>query len=254
MRSRAAPRSPTRESVELIRRCAREISPDEGLEGWYRSYAAGQTGRLALDVDIVKRFVEPGSAIVEVGALPLLLTLALATEGFEVVGVDIDPSRFSAAISEHGLQVERCDIETEPLPFASASADALLFNELLEHLRINPVFALEEAHRVLRPGGLLLLSTPNLRSLNGLWNLLVHSRSYALKGDIYEEYQNLATVGHMGHVREYAPGDVRQLLARIGFAPEALLFRGRQPHAAAELLCRLRPGLRRFVTYAARAV
>lgn len=254
MRTEAAPQTPAPESLALIRACTQEIQPDGRLQEWYANYASTQAERLALDLDIVERYVPPGASIVEVGAVPLLLTLALVRRGHEVRAVDIDPSRFAGTIAEHGLDVARCEIETEPLPLADASTDALIFNELLEHLRLGPVFALQEARRVLRPGGLLLLSTPNLRSLDGLWNLIVHSRGYAVSGDVYEEYRKLEWVGHMGHVREYAPGDVKMLLEKVGFSVEAFVFRGRERRAATELICRLRPSLRRFVTVVARAV
>ena len=134
----------------------------------------------------------------------------------------------------------------------SQTYDCIILTQTLHVIDDMPA-VVRECERLLKPGGVLLLSTPNLRSLNGLWNLLVHGRSYALKGDIYEEYENLEKVGHMVHVREYAPGDVRQLLKRVGFETEALVFWGRQPRMPAELLCRAMPQLRRFVTYVARA-
>ncbi|MEJ8669191.1 class I SAM-dependent methyltransferase [Streptomyces sp. MS1.AVA.1] len=47
------------------------------------------------------------------------------------------------------------------LPFRTGSADAVLFSEVIEHL-VDPDAALDEIRRVLRPGGHLMLSTPNL--------------------------------------------------------------------------------------------
>ena len=49
----------------------------------------------------------------------------------------------------------------------------MLFCELFEHLHLNPFHTLKEIFRVLRPGGLLLLTTPNLRrveTLSRLWH------------------------------------------------------------------------------------
>jgi SAM-dependent methyltransferase len=189
-----------------------------------------------------------------VGAVPLVLTVALARQGFQVDAVDIDPSRFDQTISEQGLRVAACNTETEALPYPDASFDAVILNEVLEHLRINPVFCLREARRVLRPGGTLLLSTPNLRSLDGIWNLVVRGRSFAIANNVYDEYGKLERLGHMGHVREYATGDVRALLERLGFEVEDLIFRNRQQKMAAEAICTMAPPLRRYVSYVARAV
>jgi hypothetical protein len=58
----------------------------------------------------------------------------------------------------------------------------------------------------------------------------------------------------MGHVREYAPGDVQPLLGRVGFDVKQLLFRNREGKAVSEAICRVRPELRRYVSYVALAV
>jgi SAM-dependent methyltransferase len=254
MRGTAPFLAPSDASGDLVRKSAAAIAPAPDLQGWYSKYSASQGERLAIDVDIVKAFVQPGAAILELGAVPLILTLSLSELGFDVAGVDLDPSRFSDAIAQHELRVEACNIESEALPFPDASFDALILNEVLEHLRINPVHALREARRVLRPGGTLLLSTPNLRSLDGIWNLLVRGRSYAIANNVYDEYLKLEHLGHMGHVREYAPGDVQPLLGRVGFDVKQLLFRNREGKAVSEAICRLRPELRRYVSYVALAV
>lgn len=243
---------PSPESLALINRSAGDIRPDT-LDHWYAGYVRSNRSRLAVDVDIAKARLEPGARVLELGAVPLLLMLALAREGFDMVGADLDPSRFQNAIAEHGLNVVACNIETDRLPFADASFDALTLNEVLEHLRINPVHCLREAHRVLKPGGKLLLETPNLRSLVGIWNLVVHGRSYAIAKSVYDEYRKLEAIGHTGHIREYATGDVEDLLQRVGFSVDDRVFRLRQYGRLPELACRLVPPLRRSVSYIATA-
>jgi SAM-dependent methyltransferase len=59
-----------------------------------------------------------------------------------------------------GLTVVRGTIETR-LPVADGAADVVIMSELIEHL-VDPDGAVAEVRRVLRPGGALLLSTPNL--------------------------------------------------------------------------------------------
>jgi SAM-dependent methyltransferase len=69
------------------------------------------------------------------------------------VGVDIDnPStRALAAVDIY--------YDGRTLPFANASFDAVLCSQVLEHVFAPDEF-LREIHRVLRPGGVLLLATP----------------------------------------------------------------------------------------------
>jgi SAM-dependent methyltransferase len=207
--------------------------------------------RLAADLDIVERCLEPGARILEYGAVPLLMTAALAALDYEVSALDVAPERFAGSVDALGLDVARCDVETEVVPFSAESFDAVLFNELFEHLRINPAFTLREAQRVLRPGGSLLLSTPNLRSFRGLKNLLLHNQGHAVSGGVYRQYEKLETLGHMGHVREYTTREVAEFLGQVGFEVERVIFRGGHGRGLVGLAERLVPSFRPFFTLAA---
>jgi SAM-dependent methyltransferase len=60
-----------------------------------------------------------------------------------------------------GLTVLRAGVTAPGLPVADDAADVVIMSELIEHL-VDPDEAVAEVRRVLRPGGSLLLSTPNL--------------------------------------------------------------------------------------------
>jgi SAM-dependent methyltransferase len=60
-----------------------------------------------------------------------------------------------------GLTVLRGGVAAPGLPVADGVADVVIMSELIEHL-VDPDAAVAEVRRVLRPGGSLLLSTPNL--------------------------------------------------------------------------------------------
>ena len=101
---------------------------------------------------------------------------------------------------------------------------------------------------MLVPGGVLILSTPNVRSFRGLRNLLLHNRCHAASGDVYRQYEKLETLGHMGHVREYTTREVAEFLARIGFSVDRLVFRGGHGRGLVGLGERLLPSWRPFFT------
>ena len=236
-------------SFELLDRVAARVRPDDPALGeWLATYRRQHRTRLAADLRIVERHVPPGARILECGAVPLLTTGALAELGYEVRAVDLAPERFAGAIAELGVDVRRCDVETEPLPFADETFDAALMNELFEHLRINPIATLREVRRVLRRGGALLLSTPNLRSFRGLKNLLVHNQGHAASAGVYRQYEKLETLGHMGHVREYTTREVSDFLTRVGFRVETVIYRGGHGRGVVGLAERLAPALRPFFT------
>ena len=186
---------PRVKSKEMIAHCAKEIFPDsQELSGWSMSYLTHHQERIALDLDIVDNTNSSKARILEFGSIPLLLTLALKKSGYNVTGLDIAPERYSKIISELELDILKCNIETDKLPITDNSFDIVLFNELFEHLRINPIFTLEEVFRVLKPGGILFLSTPNLRSISGILNFLLRNKSYSCCDDIYSEYLKIEKI------------------------------------------------------------
>lgn len=244
---------PTKSSLVTIEECAKKIAPeDQKLAKWHKSYLSNHKLRVALDLDIVKEQVVEGSNVLEFGSVPLLFTAGLSTSNYGVTGIDIAPERYKGTIDKLGIEIVKCDIELEKLPFDDNTFDAIVFNELFEHLRINPIFTLSEVLRVLKTGGILLLSSPNLRSLNGLYNFLINNRSFSCSGDIFAQYQKLEKLGHMGHVREYTTKEISAFLKRIGFDVTTIIYRGRYKTKGKQLLAKLQPNLRPFASYVAK--
>lgn len=87
------------------------------------------------------------------------LTLALRERGFDAVGADIDPE----AATRLGPHFQKANLDAE-LPWASDSFDAVISTEGIEHLE-NHFSFLREVRRILKPGGLLVLTTPNITAL-----------------------------------------------------------------------------------------
>jgi SAM-dependent methyltransferase len=79
--------------------------------------------------------------------------------GHRMIGMDWSAGSLGLA-RQLGLTVVRAGVGPH-LPVASQAVDVVIMSELIEHL-VDTDTALDEAHRVLRPGGSLLLSTPNL--------------------------------------------------------------------------------------------
>jgi SAM-dependent methyltransferase len=218
---------PTRKSDRLIAKAIADLQAiglhDES--GWCAGYLASSPNRrLATDLDIIRREVPAGATMCEYGAAPFILTTALHREKYEVVGVDLAPHRFRPLLKIEPIIVG-VDAETGSMPFAISTFDAIIFNELFEHLRLDLVQTMQEVYRITKPGGVLILSTPNLRSIRGIANFLLHNRAYSCANDLFFEWNKLSRIGHMGHVREYTEREVVDFLGKVGFEVKRVIYR-----------------------------
>jgi SAM-dependent methyltransferase len=93
--------------------------------------------------------LKPGAALLDVGFGTGSFLRRLAGGGFAVTGVDTSDAAVSRALQD-GLTVKWAD--AQDLPFADASFDVVTARHMLYHVP-DPIRALAEARRVLRPGG-----------------------------------------------------------------------------------------------------
>jgi SAM-dependent methyltransferase len=101
--------------------------------------------------------------------------LEMARErGFDATGVELSRKATDYARGRRGLEVVHGSLEQAA--FAAASFDAVTLWDLIEHLD-RPVETLRELHRVLAPGGVLVVFTINQRSLINRVGHLLHRLS-----------------------------------------------------------------------------
>jgi SAM-dependent methyltransferase len=85
---------------------------------------------------------------------------AVLAEAATAVGVDLSPAAIAAARREYDEKAEFVEGDLRELPFADGEFDSLVCFEAIAHVD-DPAQAIAGLHRVLRPGGLLLISAPN---------------------------------------------------------------------------------------------
>jgi SAM-dependent methyltransferase len=129
------------------------------------------------------------------------------------------------------FEYEAFNIETDAFPYADESFEVVLFSELIEHLGVNPVRALAEIHRVLRPGGIVVVTTPNAFSLERFATFLRGG------SQMVDRYSPLFGYGAR-HNREYNPHELRELIEGTGFAVEEIVTRDLAPMSRGERLQR----------------
>jgi SAM-dependent methyltransferase len=110
----------------------------------------------------VLRSIPAPALIIDIGCGDGLATSIAAqlNPGHKFVGVDWSADGLRQARAR-GLTLVRAGVDGIGLPIAAQAADVVIMSELIEHL-VDTDLALEQAWRVLKPGGSLLLSTPNL--------------------------------------------------------------------------------------------
>ena len=194
--------------------------PEEGAE-----YVRFHLDRLMHSVRLLPLL--PGKvSVLELGASPYFMTFLIQ----KYLGYEVTPANYfddygipakpgiqeqtvnSAAFHEsHTFRYRLFNIERDPFPYPDASFDLVLCCEILEHLLMDPSHMLREAHRVLKPGGSIFLSTPNVCSLDNIRNLL--------RGrNLFHAYSGYGVYGR--HNREYTKQELADLLKAHNFEPE----------------------------------
>ncbi len=97
--------------------------------------------------------------VLEVGCGDAAFTTDLARYSSDVTALDLSAGQIAEnAARLPAINFLQHDVST-PLPFADSRFEVVWCSEVLEHL-FDPAFALREMHRVLRPGGRLLVTVP----------------------------------------------------------------------------------------------
>jgi glycosyltransferase involved in cell wall biosynthesis/SAM-dependent methyltransferase len=111
---------------------------------------------------------------------------------------------------EFNFQEKNIDVEHDRFPFPDSYFDVALCCELIEHLREDPMHMLTELNRILKWGGLLILTTPNIASAHSIREAINGSSPY-----IYGLHHIENPTDR--HMREYTFKDVHIALESSGF-------------------------------------
>jgi SAM-dependent methyltransferase len=162
-----------------------------------------------------RRLLAPGVTIVDIGAGGGAgsARLAAAVIASTVIGVDLSqPSLVAASTQRRYVGVRASGLE---LPVRTGGADAVMLNDVIEHV-VDPDQLLDEIARIVRPGGHLLLSTPNLAAWFNRAALAVGTQP-AFSEVSLREIHGRPGREVVGHLRLFTLKALRSLLAARGF-------------------------------------
>ncbi|SHI06831.1 glycosyltransferase [Marivita hallyeonensis] len=170
----------------------------------------------------------PVTSALDVGVFPPLVFQALLANqfpGIRMAGLWEGPDPYvqtvrsvqEGAFPGFDIRLEAVNSERDPWPYPDDSFELVTGMEILEHLALDPYFFFSEANRVLKPGGHILLTTPNIVSHRGVSKMLNGIAPYSFgifvpSGGVYGR-----------HNREHGPKDLPDLGQAAGF--ETVLIR-----------------------------
>ncbi len=110
--------------------------------------------------------------------------------------------------------VDLFNAESDRFPYPDEHFATVLCCEIIEHLVRDPMHMLSEVNRILRPGGHLVLTTPNIASMRAIAAVL-----QGYHPGLFPQYIKPAAEGAVDprHSREYTPREVHHLLENAGF-------------------------------------
>lgn len=165
--------------------------------------------------------------VLEIGTTPGTFTAIMRQAGYEVAGVDLFPEQRASLWQRLGVEVRYCNLDESPLPYESESFDVVVFSEVIEHLAGSPLPALGQMARVLKPGGRLVLSTPNQFYLKSRLKTLfdvVFGRPFE---SFHEFTRAMGLAGpqrYYNHSRLYTMQELRWLVEQAGMQVAALRY------------------------------
>jgi 2-polyprenyl-3-methyl-5-hydroxy-6-metoxy-1,4-benzoquinol methylase len=182
-------------------------------------YFKTSTNRYAHYLASASALLPRDAAILDVGNAPGHVAIGLHLMGFhDIQGINLNAEWRALYPTPEWLETFKVlehDVERDPLPFADDSFDAVLFTEVLEHIAVrDPVWVVLEMRRVLRPGGRVIFSTPNVCNISNMHALMMGKNIFWDPGMFYGSLDR--------HNREYTITEVTSCFRNAGLGQEYL--------------------------------
>jgi SAM-dependent methyltransferase len=189
-----------------------------------REYAIVHAQRIFRTVEQIRDLAEGGvdrPKVLELGAMPYVMTVLLRHFVSKDIEVNILPrsdqdsgEKREAYISattggQYRFPGTCFNVELDVWPYRDECFGMVVACEILEHLTRDPMWALAEANRVLEPGGVLVISTPNAASFSNALRLMQGGEPC-----ISVEY---GPNPYDRHNRELTPSQIDTLMTSAGF-------------------------------------
>lgn len=190
---------------------------------WVIDYLTQALPRMSATVSLAKDW--RGRHGLDVGIAFGLMDIVLRDRyGLEIAGTELPEiiPLYCPWVVAQGIHVSSWRLGRETPPYPPSSQDFILLAEVLEHLKISPHRTLELLTSLLRPGGQLLLTTPNIASFGNIAKLTTGQNILEpFRGDLAVDQD---PTDYVIHVREYTISEVVALVQGVGLGVEEVVM------------------------------
>lgn len=154
------------------------------------------------------RFVPKINRLLDVGCGDGVITYFLRNKVKEIYGIDNSRKRLDKA-KKLGIHTKLVNLDTQKIPYKANFFDAVTCFDVIEHV-YDPQKLVNDIYHVLKNGGILILSTPNIRFSDHLYTLIFKGLfpKTSLDPEVYDG----------GHIHFFTYKDIHLLLENAGFS------------------------------------
>lgn len=231
----------------------------EGAEDnvdFYRNYLSTPNFlRVYEDYKFIEPYISCDMRILNIGAVPPILESMILRGGKfgSLTVLDPNAKHYENYFKQHKINYINSDIFSIANEDIAENYDLVIFAEVLEHLSGDLPEILLKLNKYVSTNGYLFITSPNLRSISGLYGLFSWSSGLASKyrDTVMAQYQRYEKTGYFGHLREYTPKEVCELLTNFGFelVDQHFMAEHRKENAFVIALEELYPEWRLFAKY-----
>lgn len=194
----------------ILKQSYSELSPLS--DGWRKEFKLHEQ-----TLNLIKKYIPKPfeKRVLDIGCGLGILVNALSTIGAKAEGIDkhILGEWGIKGIQElwdkKGIKIKVNDFLLEP--YADSSFDVIISEDVFEHLKYTQKEFLNKIYKLLRPGGIMILATPNLTSFLKRAQMLFGKSPYWNLNDFFLNKQPY------GHVREFTGSEIRSMAQMSNF-------------------------------------